>query len=1071
MSPVWQIYLLGGLRAERGDEVVTRFRSQKIGALLAYLALFPQRPHAREELAGLFWPDAEPEAARTNLRTALSSLRRQLEPPGTMAGLVLVSRSQGDMNLNPDVIETDVARYENALKSAARPGTPGDEQARLLTGAVDLYRGPLLPGLYETWALTERDRLAEAYLDALRRLVAHHEQSGDPTAALAFARRAVSADPLAEEAHADVIRLLQTVGDRAGARRQFDELARLLDEQFGAEPAPETRALLDKTPAAPRRVREVTFAVARNSHADRPARGDAERPVPPTADAAAPIPPVSPTPVPSPPPSPPPALHLPLTLTRFFGREQELTALRARLAPDGPGGSRARLVTITGPGGSGKTRLAVEAARGLGPAFTGGVWFVPLADLREAEHIGGALAQSLGLPRTPAPPLEQAIAALRERADTGGDVLLVFDNFEQLVDEGGTEVAQQLLAGVPSVSCLVTSRQRLLIDGEQEFALAPLPAPPVETGSPERLLESPCVQLFVDRARAARADFQLSAGNANSVATLCSKLEGVPLAIELAASWAQTLTPTQMRERLTQRFDLLVTRRRGAPGRHQSLRAAIEWGWELLTPEARDFFAQLSVFRGGWTLEAAEAVTGRADALLLLSALRDRSFILTEEERDEAARDDRDGRNDTDGGAQMRFRMLETLREFADEQVGRGAPRAALDTRHFEYFSRLVTDAEPSLYGPEQALALRRLEAEHDNLRVALTRALERDPAAALRLAGALSRFWEVAAHVREGGNWLERALLATESAAEDAGDDSLALVRADALDKASRFAWFQRDWPRARARAEESLRLYRRLNDAEGLSSALAHTASLLFLKDSDVAGARALLDEALRLSEAAGAVRPRLAIYEWLCVSATTIGIWEEGERHGREWLLLARQLGDRTSESAALMWNGMPLVNQNEPRRARVFFEQGIALSEASGETFWGSGNWFGLGMSALLEGNTAEARACGVHSLQMLSGTGYDYVHHYVVELLAYTAAAEGDAARCARLLGAVDHLRQSTQTLAAKLLGDVFEPFVALARTRLGDAEYDRQYASGAGLALPEALSLATQDPRIEYGVD
>jgi DNA-binding SARP family transcriptional activator len=231
----WHLVLLGGLRAERGDQSVSRFRSQKIGALLAYLALFP-RPHSREELADLFWPDAEPEAGRSNLRTALASLRRQLEPPGTPAGAVLAAHGRGDVALETATVTTDVARFDGSIRAAAKPGTTPEEQARLLAEAVDSYGGPLLPRFYETWALTERDRLAESYLAALRRLVRHHEAAGDREKALAFARRAVSADPLREEAHGDVIRLLVAAGQTAAARRQYEELERLLDRELARSP-------------------------------------------------------------------------------------------------------------------------------------------------------------------------------------------------------------------------------------------------------------------------------------------------------------------------------------------------------------------------------------------------------------------------------------------------------------------------------------------------------------------------------------------------------------------------------------------------------------------------------------------------------------------------------------------------------------------------------------------------------------------------------------------------------------------------------------------------------------------
>jgi DNA-binding SARP family transcriptional activator len=399
-SAPWQITLLGGLRAEHRNSgaTVTRFRSQKFGALLAYLALFPQRVHTREELADLLWPDADPEVARTNLRTALSSLRKQLEPPGTPSGSVLVTPGHGQLGLNPAAFETDVAAFDKAVKAAARPGsTPESQAARVLAQAADLYRGPLLPGFYETWALSERDRLAEAYLDVLRLLVQHHEQAGDPKTALVWARRAVAADVLDEQAHASVIRLLMAIGDRSGAHRQFDELTRLLDEQLGAEPSGEVRALLEARAGPIHRPSQKIAAFDTAFRAAAPSErtsGDNDTHfVESGAEAESPNTP----------------LHLPLTLTRFFGRESETSVLAGLLRE-----ADTRLVTLTGPGGSGKTRLAIETARGLGGTFFGGIWFVPLADLHEAGRIPGAIADALCLPRSPqSAPLAQVADTLK----------------------------------------------------------------------------------------------------------------------------------------------------------------------------------------------------------------------------------------------------------------------------------------------------------------------------------------------------------------------------------------------------------------------------------------------------------------------------------------------------------------------------------------------------------------------------------------------------------------------------------------------------------------------------------
>jgi predicted ATPase len=321
-----------------------------------------------------------------------------------------------------------------------------------------------------------------------------------------------------------------------------------------------------------------------------------------------------------------------MQFTRFFGREEEIAWLTAALrVPE------TRLVTLTGPGGSGKTRLAIAVAgrlqeeyTGGEPAGTGGPWFVPLAEVAEAWRIGDAIREAMHLPPSAdGEPLEQVVAALSPQPS-----LLVLDNFEQLVGEGALTV-RSLLERVPRLTCIVTSRQRLNLAAEQEFPVLPLPVPvvrgklrvesPAKTHPSDRsdpsdlstpnsqlptLLDCPSVQLFVDRARAVRRDFQVTERNAAAVAELCVRLEGLPLAIELAAARAQVLSPEQMLGQLKRRFDLLVSRQQDMAPRHRSLRAAIEWSFHLLPPDLRQFFTRLSIFRGGWTLEAAEAICG-----------------------------------------------------------------------------------------------------------------------------------------------------------------------------------------------------------------------------------------------------------------------------------------------------------------------------------------------------------------------------------------------------------------------------------------------------------------------------
>ncbi len=466
---------------------------------------------------------------------------------------------------------------------------------------------------------------------------------------------------------------------------------------------------------------------------------------------------------------------VPPQFSRFFGRQGELERLRELLDPGRQGSKGAgeqggreggivgsspaalppcrlaaaddtRLVTLTGPGGTGKTRLAIEAAQQLVPAFSGAVWFVPLGDVSDARRVPDAAAAVMRLPAAPATePLDQVVEALGRQP-----ALLVLDNFEQLVGDGA-RIVRDLLERAPTLRCIVTSRQRLDISGEREFQVLPLPRPEGGNGArwaPERLTLFESVQLFIDRAQTVKPDFQVTNANAPYVAELCERLEGIPLAIELAAARAQVLTPAQMLQQLARRYDFLVSRKRDAPERQRTLRSAVDWSYQLLSPELQRFWTRLSVFRGGWTLEAAEAVCGASgvmervpakraasggagargaaggnperpesntptlhhsttpsapDALDQLAQLRECSLVQTEE-TEEA----------------VRFRMLETLREYAAEQL-RPEEREPVRMSHADYFVRLAEEAESQLRGPEQADWLRRLDRERLNFREALS--------------------------------------------------------------------------------------------------------------------------------------------------------------------------------------------------------------------------------------------------------------------------------------------------------------------------------------------------------------
>ena len=720
MDTWWRIELFNGLTARSGEVNLTRFYSQKVGHLLAYVALHSRIAHAREELADLFWPDSEPEAARLNLRVGLASLRRQLEPPGLPRGLILIA-TRDTIRLNPERVSTDVSEFIAAVGFADN-ASDDIERISWLERADEVAQGELLPGCYSEWAIAERRRLADMRVGVLRRLMMDREQRGILTSAIDFAHRMLAFDTLNEESHCHLIRLYSADGQAAAARRQYNELENILQNEFGESPSEEAQLLLKRSPT-PRSVRTIVSlsSVARHGLADA---------VTAASDKALQKTYAKQT-----------AVHtlpaLPRLFSRFFGRDTELDELERLLAPSNAVGTRhlrsprspqsnenlaqlgtrsSRIVTLTGPGGTGKTRLAVEAGHRLDSAYHGAVYFVSLLDVTAPAKIIDAILASLPSARTAEyDAFDQAANILSQEP-----ALLILDNFEQLLSD---EIKAAQSAGVVvrlrerchELSYLLTSRQRLNIEGEHELALDPLPTPQ-HAGLPERLMEFAGVQLFVDRAQVSRADFQITTRNAAAIASLCGRLEGLPLALELAASWARILSPSQMLERISDRFELLVSRRRDIPARHRTLRAAIDWSFQLLAPNLQHCFMRLSVFRGGWSIDAAEAVCGGHDIVSYLTSLSECSMIVSRV-LDETCESSEHQFTGPQYGT--RFSMLESLREYALEQMSEDQQNDA-KLAHAAYFAELAARASPHFHTADAPKWMNLLEQERENLIAAL---------------------------------------------------------------------------------------------------------------------------------------------------------------------------------------------------------------------------------------------------------------------------------------------------------------------------------------------------------------
>lgn len=982
------------MRGRLGDHVLERFQTQKTAALLAYLAYYPERRHTRESLVDILWPNADLDAGRNRLSQAVGWLRAQLEPPGSPRGGVLLADRQS-VGLNPPSFVTDVSQFEAAIHAgaASEDSAPMDERRRAaLQQAVALYHGDLLPGHYDDWALAERARLLGLYLPALRRLIEDYERRQEWDRALDYARRALAADPLAEELHGDLMRLLAASGQPAAALRQFKEMERLLAKELGDEPSAASRQLI----ADLRRI----------------------APSPRTAPAAK------------------RGAALPLQMTRFFGRETEIAQVRALIETGG-----ARLVTLAGMGGAGKTRMAIETATRLSAHFQDAVFFAPLADLNDARLIPSVLADLLTLPASgDSMPLERVASALSARPS-----LLVLDNLEHLIDEA-PPLIRTLLELAPSLTILVTSRQRLNLDGEREIDVPPLAAPTEELSAAppdaalERLTRIDSVRLFVDRAQSVRPSFALTPQNAEDIARLCARLDGLPLAIELCAAWAQTLTPAQMLAHLTRRFDLLVSRRTDITPRHRTLRATLEYSYLLLPPDLQDFFIRLSVFRGGWTLDAATAICrdvpeqGALSTLEAITEMHERSLVAAEEVNGE-----------------MRYRMLETLREFAVEQWTM-AVEGPLQQRHAEFFLALAEQAEPHLASPEQAAWFARLEAEHDNLRAALDWLIARqDEDKGLRMAVALSKFWEMRGYLREAQQWLERL----RNLPSHVPQDNLRL-RARALNAYAVSLQGLTDLTQAEIYAREALAAWRTLDDASGMAGSLEILGEIAMMHE-DYGPAVRLLEEARSLAHGAGDQVMTASAVHSLGRIALARENWTEAWSNLSESLRLHRTLGDQNKAAAALNNLGLVARYRGELMAARDLLGQALSEHQKLGDRHRVAISQLNLGTVNRLDGQYGDALAALTQATTLALEIDDRRVQAWCIKEIGHLACAEGRFEQGMRLLSASESLRKALGISFSPADPDELDRDTALGKAALGDAGFAAAWTAGGALSATDAI--------------
>src|SRR5260221_8171765 len=627
--PTLHIHLLGDFRLIYGEAPVRTINAPRLHALLAYLLLHRDAPQPRHHLAFVLWPDTTEAQARTNLRQLLYDLKQALPQAD-----LFVHTDAKTLQWRPDAsFRLDVAEFEEALTGA--DGAEQEQQRdmhasrKALEQAIALYHGDLLPSCYDDWILPERERLRQAFTAALERLMVLLESQGDPRAAIAYAQRLVRHDSLREETYRALPPLHADGGDRAAVVRVYHTCTSVLERELGVEPSTATR-------------KAYAYLLKVDIQA---------RPV---------LPPM------------PSTTNLPVQLTSFVGRQAEMAEVRGLL-------QTSRLVTLSGPGGTGKSRLALEVATTLLDDYLHGVWHVELAPLADPALVTHTIAATLGLREQPRRTIQDVLLDyLRTKT-----MLLILDNCEHLI-ETCAQLADTMLRAAPGLKIVVSSRELLGIAGETAYRVPSLPLPDVQAPSLEALSHNDCVRLFVDRALAAYPRFRLTEKNALALADICRRLDGIPLALELAAARVAVFSPEAIASRLDDRFRLLTGGSRTALERHQTLRALIDWSYDLLSDEERRLFRHLSVFAGGWTFEAAEAICSELDVLGPLTLLVNKSLVMVDEHAE--------GR---------RYRLPETIRQYARETLFEAGEAEQSRDRHVAVFIRLAEAAEPKLRGAE----------------------------------------------------------------------------------------------------------------------------------------------------------------------------------------------------------------------------------------------------------------------------------------------------------------------------------------------------------------------------------
>jgi len=765
--------------------------------------------------------------------------------------------------------------------------------------------------------------------------------------------------------------------------------------------------------------------------------------------------------------------NLPIQPTPFIGREKEVTAVGQLLRRED-----VRLVTLTGPGGTGKTRLALQVAAELSDLFTDGIYLVDLAPISDPALVMAAITQILGIREVGGQPLVERLKDELQRKQ----MLLLLDNFEQVVS-AAVQVAD-LLATCLQLKVIVTSRVVLHVQAEQEFFVPSLSLPdPKHVPDLAALSQYESVALFIRRAQSARPDFQVTNANAPAVAEICARLDGLPLAIELAAARMKLLSPEALLARLHQPLHVLTSGPRDVIARQQTLRNTIDWSYQLLDAQEQQLFRRLSVFVGGCTLETIEALctslSGEVESILdTVASLADKSLLRRIEQQT---------------GEEPRFAMLETIREYALESLEALGETEAARRAHAAYFLQLAEEAEQGMAGPRQAVLLERLEQEHDNLRAAMQWSLEQagdEREMALRLGGALLSFWYIRGYFSEGRDFLERALtlsdevaapvqakalyaasslhdpLSSLDRAEELGEQSLALYRelgdtmgiASSLHLLADIAWGRGNLAVARSQGEESLMLFREVDDRRSVAYLLYHLGSLA-IEQGEYPRGRDLLTESVMINRELGDTRIiALSLFKLAQLCHVSGGDLAQAHTLLDESFALSREVGDKESIANCLSLWGMLALREGDTALARSQVEQAMTLFKEMQQQHGVALSLYALAQVATVQGNHAGSQVLYEQGIGVARKSGDKRTIPSGLEGLAAAIAAQGNHTWAAHLWGAAEALREAIGAPLPPVERASYNRAVAAARTQLGEQAFAAAWAEGRTMSPEQALA-------------